>query len=320
MHSIQYCVYTPVWFFGYTVGMDTSHKGGLRALFFSIGTFITLLFLVISGIRTGFGIIDRLVFSEQVSWYQLYRSTDMSVSAAFLLVSFIVLLALARQSRGALRQYQETIWHTLCRAILLIILTASVVLTGVSVSLLFGSFFSGDVSLHGFLQTVFTAGVGSAVFYYYRGVLRDVWHTQEKQERLFVTAVGVFVGLLVVGAVVTFNPFKQPALEETYDTLVCLQSVSHALEGRYIDEKNSGLPSNEGYQAFLERDLPSYHYKQDPACQDMAITYELIDSTHYRLCAPFAMLPEGTDVQYYPYHEFPVTEVGESCFERGVGG
>ncbi|MCY4577183.1 MAG: hypothetical protein OXB96_01990 [Candidatus Kaiserbacteria bacterium] len=304
--------------------MGEISKKGLGSLFFHIGTGIALAFSTVSGIRVGIGIIDRLVPSDHTSWYQLSHHSELSMSAAFLLVSFIVLVIVQRY-RGDMRDHMGTVWYTLCRAILFIILTVSVGLFAVAVSLLFGELFSGAVSLNSFLRMVFVIAVGSAIFYYYRGVLYAVWHVRKKRERIFVGVVSVLVGLLVFGAVTLVNPFKQPALRVTYGKLDCLESISRTLEDYYFGHHPEGeqqdLPTTDAYHAFLKDDdlfSPHYYRTRGVRCEDMGISYELIDATHYRLCTSFTTLPEGVAVRGYPYHDFPVPEVGEHCFDRDV--
>lgn len=291
--------------------MNERSKGGLRILFFYIGAGIALLVSVISGTLVVFDIIDRLVSPENLSWYQLY-STDMPMRAAFLLVSFIILVGVARKMRGVVHEYQGTVWYTLCRTIIFIILTSSAALVAVAVSILFGDFFSGDMLWSDFLKSVFVTVVGSAIFYYYRGVLHGAWRSQERRERVFVSAVSVFVAGIVIGAVVVFNPFTRPALQKAYDTISCLERLDSQLKDLYFDEKE--IPAGMLSGDTLSDVLPRYSMWNDD-CEALDISYEQIDATHYRLCAFFEALPEGVGYKYFPHH-FHVEQVGESCFEE----
>ena len=288
-------------------------------MFLYIGIGIAMLFSVVSGIRTAHAIINHLVTSDTVGWYQLYNSTEMTVNAAFLLISFIVLVAILRKTRGAINEYQGTIWYTLCRTIIFIILTASVAMTAVAISILFGDILSGDLSANNFLKALFVAGVGLGIFYYFRGVLRGAWRTEKKQEQVFVVITSIVVGAMVLGAIVIFNPVKQPALRRSYDKLDCIRSVSSTLKDMYSNkERRKDLPATEAYTEFLENNLRPYHHMREQECVDANISYELIDKTHYRLCASFEVLPEGTTVKHYPYRKFEVKELGKNCFEFDV--
>ena len=182
--------------------MSEKTKGGLQVLFFYIGIGIALLFAVISGIHVVFNIINHLVFSDSVGWYQMYNSTEMPVQAAFLLVSFIILVLLLRKVRGAVNEYQGTIWYTLCRTIVHSIITASVAMAAIAVSILFGAMLSGEISLNNSLKTICVAGVGLVVLYYYRGVLHGIWREKKKQEKVFVTILSTVVGLTVLSAAI----------------------------------------------------------------------------------------------------------------------
>ena len=295
--------------------MNDRSKGGLGILFFYIGAGIALAVSVVSGILATFDLIDRLASYETLTWYQL-SSTGMPVRAAFLLISFIVLVGVVRKMRGAVHEYQGTVWYTLCRTIIFIILTASVVLVAVAVSVLFGGLFSGDISLSGFLKSVFVVGVGSAVFYYYRGVLHGVWRSQKKRERIFVVVMSMLVAGIVVGAVVAFDPLSRPALQKVYDTISCLERLDSHLKGAYLEENK--IPVGELSDDALSDILPHYvAWETEVDCSAMGISYEQIDTSHYRLCASFEVLPEGVAHGHYP-HRFRVQEIGESCFEEGA--
>ena len=298
--------------------MNEHNKGGLGVLFLYIGIGIALLFTSISGIQTYFKIINHLIFSNTITWYQLHNSTEMPMNAAFLLVSFIVLVILVRKTRNIVNDYRGTIWYTLCRTIIFIILTVSIALIGVAVSILFGDIFSGEILLNNFLKTIFVAAVGSAVFYYYHGILQGVWRTRKKQERLFVATVSTIVGLIVCGAIIIFNPFERPALKRTYETLGCVQSVSYTLTDAYLDEEGEGLPATDKYTEFLENNTAMHHHIKDRECVNANISYELISKTEYRLCAFFDAFPKGTTISHYPYKKFEVKEIGQNCFETNV--
>ena len=291
--------------------MDERSKGGLGIFFLYVGAGIALLVSVISGVLVVFDLIDRLVSYETLSWYQL-SSTSMPMHAAFLLVSFVVLVGVVRHMRGVVHEYQGTVWYTLCRAVIFIILTASVAMVAVAVSMLFGGLFSGDISWSGFLKSVFVAGVGLAVFYYYRGVLRGVWRSHKKQERVFVVVVSTLVALVVAGSVVVFNPFSRPALQKAFDTVSCLDSLDSVLGEMYFEEKK--IPVGELSDDALSDFLPRY-FVWKGECDTMGISYKRIDATRYQLCASFEVLPKGVSYKHYPHH-FSVQEVGENCFER----
>lgn len=293
--------------------MDERSKGGLGVLFFYVGAGIALLVSVVSGILAAFAIIDRLVSYETLTWYQL-SSADMPMQAAFLLVSFVALVCVVWRMRGAVHEHQGTVWYTLCRTIIFIILTVSVVLVAVAVAVLFGGLFSGDMSLAGFLKSVFVVGIGSAVFYYYRGVLRGVWRSKKKQERVFVVVVSAVVACVVVGAVVVFNPLARPALQKAHTTVSCLDHLDSHLKSMYFDEKKipAGTLSGDALSA-----ISPHYFNWEEDCRAMDISYEQIDATNYRLCASFEVLPEGVSHKHYPYR-FRVEEVGESCFEESV--
>ena len=296
--------------------MSERSKGGLGVLFFYVGAGIALAVSVVSGILVTFDIIDRLVSYETLTWYEL-SSTGMPMRAAFLLVSFVVLVGVVRKMRGVVHEYQGTVWYTLCRTIIFIILTVSVVLVAIAVSVLFGGLFSGDVSLSGFLKSVFVVSVGSVVFYYYRGVLHGVWRSQKKQEQVLVTVVSVFVVGIVVGAVVIFDPLSRPALQKAHDTISCLERLDSRLKSEYFGEKEIPVGELSGDALSDHLLLHDYDPMWSSDCDVAGISYEQIDMSHYRLCASFEVLLEGVAHKYYPHH-FHVQKIGENCFERNA--
>ena len=286
--------------------MNEINKGGLGFLFLYIGIALALVFTVVSGIQAVFGIVDHLVFSDSVGWYQLHRSTDLPFSAAFLFVSFISLYVVLRKMRSVKNDYRDTIWYTLCRAIILVIITASVVMAAVAGSFLVGDVFSGDVSLHAFLQKLFVIGVGAMVFYYYRGVLHGVWRDHKKEEKVFVFVVSVLVALIVLTATIISNPFERMKLEKTYETFDHVLRVDNSIKAFYIEENR--LPTS-----LDEAELLKYSHGEYFDIVD--VSYEVVNKTGYRLCASFDMLPRGTDMRRYPYSRFEIEETGESCFD-----
>lgn len=288
--------------------MDDGSKGGLGFLFLYIGIGIAMLFTVISGIRAVFGVIDHLVLSDSVGWYQLYRSTEMPISAAFLLVSFVVLFIILRKVRGVTTDYRDTIWYTLCRTVILIIITVSVAMTAVAISLLFGDILSGDTSLNSFFKMIFVAGVGLMIFYYYSGVLQGVWRIRKKEERVFVISVSVLLTLIILVSVILSNPFERARLERTYETLSYIQGVYYSIEHFYSDEGR--LPVS-----LEEIDLLKYPRRE---YIDTDISYKVVNKKLYHLCASFDILPKGIDMQHYPYIRFEVKEIGENCFDLVV--
>ena len=291
-------------------------KEGLEVLFLYIGIGITLLFTVISGIRTAFGIVNHSIAADSVGWYQVYGSTEMPVSASFLLVSFIVLVIILRKTRGTVNEYQGTVWYTLCRTIIFIILTAAIGMIAVAVSILFGDILSGEIALNNFLKTAIVSVSGAAIFYYYRGVLHGTWRTQKERERKFAVATSTAIGLIVVGAGLIFNPFAQSELRRTHEKLACVQSVSMALDSGYrVTEE---LPETEIYEEFIRKHAEYHRHVWEEECREADISYKRVDATHYQLCVSLETLPEGVTMKHYPYHQFMVEKIGENCFDREV--
>ena len=97
-----------------------------------------------------------------------------------------------------------------------------------------------------------------------------------------------------------------------------MQSISAVLENAYSDDDQITLPSTESYEKFMEENTRHYHHTREQECKSASISYERIDKTHYRLCSTFEVLPEGTDVEHYPYRRFEVQEVGKNCFDAAV--
>ena len=287
--------------------MNEADKGGIGLLFLYVGVAIALLFTVVFGVRAVFSIIDHVVLHDSVSWYGLNRSTEMPISTAFLLVSFTSLFIILRRARSiGVDAYQDTVWHMLCRAIILIIATVSVSMVAVSVSLFLGDLLSGDVSLNGSLKEFFVAGVGAVVFYYYRGVLQGVWRDRKKEEKVFVSVISAVVILVVIVAGVLSDPLDRPQREDTYEKLATVEHVYHSVEVFYHEEER--LPESLDFADFSKGG-----YRFPVGSQD-DVSYKVVDGTSFQICVLLEALPRGTAMKDYPYARFEVERIGENCF------
>lgn len=295
--------------------MDEIKKRGMIALFMYIGIAISLTITVIFGLSTAFHIINYFIPSSSLNWHGDYRYgilENLPPSISFLLVAFIILCFLSWKVRTIVTDYRETVWYPLCHAVIMIILTASMIAVAVSAALVIGGVLGGDISLGYLFKLLFTIGTGAMVFFYYRGVMRGLWRTHKREEWTFVMSMTSLIIILVITSVSILNPFERPALDKTYDTLEAMKGISEDL---HMYHRETGLlPSDVRDTAFLQSDVVHGTYRWEGYLDD-EFTYERTEDSSYRLCASFEALPRMTSLPGYPYEQFLVETVGESCFD-----
>ena len=296
--------------------METSQKG-ISSSFVWAGIALSLLVAILFGFQVAFAIIDYLMPSDQLSWYSFRGNLNsLPQSAAFLLVSFGVLLRLSQKALlFSIEEQRESVWYSIRHAIIVFILALSVIVLVYSLASFLGDVFGGDFYLGLLFKTAFSFGVGAMVFYYYRGVLKDVWRVHASEEKKFIISVSALVVLLTFVAVVIASPLSRHELADTYETLEALDVVSSDIESFY--RENVYLPNQLGASVFLAHDSVQHARFWEEYLGDR-FTYEKSGQSSYQLCASFEVLPKGVDLAQYPYGQFVVEETGETCFTLDV--
>ncbi len=290
----------------------TEQQKNIKIVFLYVGIALSLFVAVISGFFTAFNVIDYFLSSELTWWQFEYQVLGTGpVSAAFLIVSFSVLFFLSRMVRRIVLPDHQNVWHKVCHIIIMIILTLAFLAIFISAALILKGFLSGDISWAFTLKSVFTAGVGAMVFYYYRGMLRGVWRNRGKEERVFVSSVSLLIVLLVGSTVWIVDPIDRSAKQKTYNTLAVMSNMRFKINLDFEEKKQ--LPKK------LSEDLTesAMNVLYPPSQNIGDISYKKTGYATYQLCGVFSIVPpeSETDISGYPYDDFPVTEVGENCFD-----
>ena len=289
-------------------------RNGIILSFLHAGVFVSLLVAVVFGFMTAFGIIDHSVSSGHLDWYSFtYHLRVLPESSAFLAVAFGVLVYLSRRLRSfSVADYRDTVWFSVCHAIFSLIVALSVTVIAVSLALFLKDLFGGVTSVGQLFKSIFAAGVGAMIFYYYRGVSRAIWHLHASEERSFVISVAVLVVLLVLTAVFIVNPLSRGSVQETHETLEIVDAVDADI--RHFFREHSYLPASLDAAAFLYSDEVFRQHVWKTPLGDR-FTYKRTGNSTYQLCASFDALPRGIDLADYPYGRFSLEETGEQCFD-----
>ena len=292
--------------------MDSEQKR-IGILLLYIGILISLLVTVISTLTLSFSGINYLLMPDSFMWHDYrYGFLDsLPASVAFFIVGFFVLIVLSRKVRAFERASEvQGVWYSLSQTVIMLVLGISLAAVLVSLGILLEGILSGDVELAFLLKLLSVVLVGSAVFYYYRGVLKKRWRSHVKEERVFVSCITVFAVVLISFAVVLLDPLHRQDLNTTFSTLEYLVETQRSVSAQVKDKK--GLPDSIDE---VSNDFYRYWTPSDPI---EGFSYTKNSPTSYTLCAFFPILPRGVDLKRYPYTEFPVSKEGENCFTLSV--
>ena len=113
---------------------------------------------------------------------------------------------------------------------------------------------------------------------------------------------------------IILNPFERKSINETFDILEAVQTVSEDINLYY--KTNSVLPADLRENKFFESDAVHRKYYWEEHL-DNTFTYEKVDRTNYRICASFPAIPPEAATAFpgYPYERFVVENTGETCFD-----
>ena len=304
---------------------SSSDKKNLIGLFvyvsiaISIGVFIVSVTMIIDSV------VDYFIFSDLTNWYD-YRYgvlQHLPNKISFFVVSFICLCLLSRKAHAFSLVSAEGVWGILSKVIVLCIIITGALLTLVPMGFVFSEVLKGDISLNSFVSFALIMAFGSIIFYYYRGVLNDRWGENIKHANIFATISLFLAVILLAFSVYVINPLNRIELIKTYDTLSKLASVTEGVDIFY--EKNKILPvSIESIDVSDSSDYNSIKHisikRTDDYISDryIGVTYSHIGTKGFKVCGTFNELPQKINLKNYPYIKFPVTEIGENCFEFSV--
>lgn len=290
--------------------------------FIRLGGAIALSVVLVSGLRTMFSVIDYYLLSpDSLNWSIFYYDilNTLPVSTAFFVVSLIALLVVHHFAQKAEMTEQEGVWRLLSRVVVIVVLLASITIVAVSGAVLLGDVLKGAVTLSSFFKILLTGVVGGLVFYYYLRVHRDTWAGKEMANKIYVFCSVAVSFVFVVLGIVILDPVGRADFEKTLNSLEAVQAHTHSVQDFYNEEER--LPND------LDETLSAYNSKPRYSPQRFGgdflrtadeIHYVPTGDTTYQLCAIIHGIPRGSDLQGYPYEEFPVTGTGEQCFDLEV--
>ena len=300
--------------------MDETKKLGMAVMFIYIGIAIALIVTVVSSFVTAFNVIDYLIPSDTLSWYWYHEHIFdvLSVSVSFLIVAFGVLFYLSRRVRLLIGgQFGETIFYKICHGIILFVLTLSFLAVAISSVMLLSGLLGGDISLSYLFKLLFVAGVGGMVFFYYRGVLRGMWRTHRTEEVTMISICAALIFVIAVTTIVILNPLERRAMDETFETLEMIESLTGDIDSYY--EKVKYLPMDPSNRAFVNHESVYREYYWEQHIGER-FTYKRSNNLAYTICAEFDAVPseKAKKADGYPYEQFEITEEGETCFDLSV--
>ena len=288
-------------------------KKDIKSIFIYIGIAISLVVTIVSFLNTVFTIIDLALLPDLFTWFDFRYEVfgGLPTSVAFLIVASVAWIVLSRAARATAVNDHIDVYHKLCQIVIMIVLTSSLITVLITGALLIKGVLDGDISSAYALKLAVTLIVGIAVFYYYRGVYRGVWQSRRKRERVYLSVAYVILVATIVAGVVAINPFHRVAAEEMYETLDQFKYVRD--EARHIAVKKKEA------QETLPKE--TYWLRQGQVrSDDLEVTYERVSASSFRLCGSFSTVPPEwvTELSGYPYDDFPVTEIGDVCFDFDV--
>ncbi len=248
--------------------------GAMIALYFSVGSFIKLLFEY----------IDR--FTAPTALLHIYSySGGMRFALASMIVLFPVYIVLMRLLQKDIRLHPEKkeLWVRKWLIILTIFAAGAGMLIDLIVLLI--TFLGGElVTIAFFLKVLTVFLVFSSVFYYYIQDVRGEWEKNEKASKNIGYAVGFMVLVGIVGSFfVMGSPAQQRAYRFDKDRISALQNIQSTVE-QYYREKGE-LPKS---ISELKDPLLSIYIPTDPET-GKEYSYEVVDATHFKICATFSL-------------------------------
>ena len=304
--------------------MDDEKKQGMTILFMYVSIGITLIVAVVSSFVAVFNIIDYFLASweESFNWYWRHKHMfdTLANAVSFLLVSYGVLFYVSRKVRLLTdNRFYTSVFYRICHAVVLFIIILSLLAVSVSLATLLSGFLGGDISIGYAFKSLFVAGIGGVVFFYYRGVLHGMWRTHRKEEKVLVGTCTLLVLLIIVTSVSILNPFERRSVNETFETLESMKAFTEDVDGYY--KRTGSVPSDINSSEFLDNEGVYREYEWEKEVGER-FTYERLSDTVYNLCASFNAVPPERfrNSSGYPYERFKIQGKGEQCFTITANG
>lgn len=246
--------------------------GAMVALYFSIGSFITLSFEYIN------------------YWFGPYAIADlytggMRFSIAALIVLFPVYIALMRILQQDIRHTPEKKDLWVRKWLVFLTVFGAAIAMIVDLIVLLNVFLSGEELTAAFLlKTVTVLAVAAGVFYYYIHDVRGTWQHNEKKSKNIARGVSLLVLVAVVGAFfVMGTPSQQRMLRNDSTRMNDLENIESQLTDYYRTTEK--LPTT---LDALKDPLVGGYFGNDPATGE-PYEYATTGTLSFELCATFEL-------------------------------
>lgn len=298
-------------------------KSGLRTspkdVFLHLLMMVMLYLGVISLIALSFAYIEYS-FPDQLSFYRVGILNNIRFHSSMLIVSFPLLLILARLVQKDFRKNPKK--HELKFSKWLIYLTLFVAALTIVIDLimLVNRFYGGELTSPFLLKVFSVLVVAGAVFAYYLWDVRSEPYKSKVPRRVAYVTSAVVLGMLALGFVIAGSPAQQREIRMDEQRVNDLSFIQAEMV-RFWQLKDR-LPEN---LEELENDIRGISIPLDPVT-DEPYEYTVKGALSFELCATFTQeserdefergraVPRGYGLQNESWNH----EAGRHCFERTI--
>ncbi|PCI28992.1 hypothetical protein COB52_02975 [Candidatus Kaiserbacteria bacterium] len=261
--------------------------GAMFALYFSVGSFMALMFEY----------IDRLVGNSAVIGADPY-SGGMTFAIASLIVLFPVYIVLTRILQKDIRRDSDKKELWVRRWLIILTIFGAGVGLIIDLIVLINTFLGGEALTAAFLLKILTVFVlFGGVFYYYIQDVRGVWERNEAKSKKIGFAVSAILAVsIVAGFFIMGSPQTQRELRFDAQRIENLRMIQNEVTSYYRTAEK--LPSS---LETLKDPLVGSYIENDPETGD-AYEYTVTGALTFELCATFNL---------------PLTEVGAGTVSQG---
>ena len=288
--------------------------GAMVALYWSVGSFITLVFEY----------IDRIAGNAAIVGYDPY-SGGIQFAIASLVVIFPVYIGLTRMLNQEIRKnpLKKELWVRRWLVFLAVFLAGIAML--IDLIVLINTYLSGNEITAAFvLKVVAVLLVAGGVFYYYLSDIKGKWEDKEQLSKMIGVGVSAIVlASIVAGFFIMGSPHTQRLLRYDQQRINDLQNLQAQVTNYY--QTTEKLPESLDK---LKDPLVVARVQTDPET-GADYGYTKTDELTFELCATFSLPLPAFDEDTADLSDWRVRELqqtaqdwphgqGETCFERTI--
>ncbi len=288
--------------------------GAMFALYFSVGSFMALMFEY----------IDRLVGNSAVIGADPY-SGGMTFAIASLIVLFPVYIVLTRILQKDIRRDSDKKELWVRRWLIILTIFGAGVALIIDLIVLINTFLGGEVLTAAFLLKILTVFVlFGGVFYYYIQDVRGVWEANErKSKRIGFVVSAILAVSIVAGFFIMGSPQTQRELRFDAQRIENLRMIQNEVTSYYRTAEK--LPAS---LEVLKDPLVGSYIESDPETGD-AYEYSVTGPLTFEVCATFNLPLTEVKSDAVSQGDWRIKELqrtaqdwaheeGRVCFEREV--